>query len=367
MNVLHTRRERASALIRTAGLDAAAFVPGPNFHYLTGVSLHLMERPTLFVLGADGAMLAVMPALERQKWSTAMTDVETFYWDDADGPDAAFARLAAALGAEATLGVEGLRMRAAEYLALARHLPGDRLADADPALVSLRMVKDADEVADLHRAIEISETALAEVLEGGIEGRTEAAIARRLMAAMLGHGADGAAFDTIVLAGGRAANPHGDAGDVAVRPGDVLLIDFGARFGAMNADITRSVFCDHVPETHRAIHDTVLAANAAGRAAVRPGAAVGEVDVAASNVLAASAFAEMILHKTGHGLGRDVHEAPQVIHTDTTPMQAGMIFTVEPGLYRAGHIGVRIEDDMLVTADGGQSLTSFPREARAYP
>ena len=211
MSAYSQRRSRAIALLERAGLGAAAFVPGANFAYLTGVHLHLMERSTLFVLARDGRTFAVMPALEHLKWSAAMPRTETFYWDDADGPREAFAKLAMALGTDEAMGVEGLRMRAAEYIALARHWPSQGIVDADAAMTDLRLLKDADEIADLRQAIAISEAALGEVLEGGIGGRTERQLAARLRSAMLAHGASGFAFDPIVLTGGEAANPHGDA------------------------------------------------------------------------------------------------------------------------------------------------------------
>ena len=231
MTKQHSRRQRACDLLTRAGLGAAAFVPGANFAYLTGVHLHLMERPTLFVLTRDGGTCAVMPALERLKWSSAMPQCETFYWDDADGPAAAFERLADALGATAPLGVEGLRMRAAEFLALGRHWGANGLVDADGVLSDLRLLKDDDEIADLRRAIAISEAALGDLYDAGIAGRTERELAGQLKAAMLAHGASGLAFDPIVLTGGEAANPHGDPGERAVQAGDPLLIDFGASYG----------------------------------------------------------------------------------------------------------------------------------------
>ena len=362
MSVFAKRRSRASALLAAAGLGAAAFVPGANFTYLTGVHLHLMERPTLFVLTREGGSFAVMPVLERQKWSTVMPEAETFYWDDADGPMVAFAALARAIGTDSALGVEGLRMRAAEYIALSRHWPSQGLVDADAALTDLRLLKDVDEVADLRRAIAISENALGEVFDAGIGCRTELQLAAHLKTAMLSHGASGFAFDPIVLTAGEAANPHGDPGNRIIEAGQPLLIDFGASYGDMHADITRTVFCDHVSDTHAAIYETVLDANKAGRAAVEHGAPVGAIDVAATDVLASSRFSEMILHKTGHGLGREVHEAPQVMRSNPAPQQAGMVITIEPGLYHPGEIGVRIEDDVLITEDGASCLTSFDRK-----
>lgn len=364
MSVFAERRSRAVDLMARAGLGAAAFVPGANFTYLTGVSLHLMERSTLFVLTRNGGTFSVMPALEQLKWSTAMPETETFYWDDADGPGEAFAKLAQAVGTDDALGIEGLRMRAAEHMALSWHWPSQGIVDADGAMTDLRMLKDADEIADLRQAIAISEAALGEVFDGGIGGRTELELAARLKSAMLSHGASGFAFHPIVLTGCEAANPHGDPGERVVEPGQPLLIDYGASYGDMHADITRTVFCEHVSDAHAEIYETVLEANRAGRAAVETGTEVGAIDVATTDVLAASRFADMIVHKTGHGLGREVHEAPQVMRSNATPQRPGMVITIEPGLYRAGEIGVRIEDDVLITETGADCLTSFERDLR---
>lgn len=364
--VYKTRCERLTGLIAQTDMEAVVFVPGPNFTYLTDVSLHLMERLTLFAITRSNAKFAVMPAIERQKWGLETPDVETFYWDDLTGPDKALQKFATAIGTDKMLGVEGLRMRAGEYLALSQHWPASFLVNSDTALTQLRILKDETEISELRRAIKISETALCEVLDGGIKGRSEMEISRRLRSAMLAHGATGFAFEPIVLTGGEAANPHGDAGDRIVLPGRVLLIDFGASYGNMHADITRSVFCEYASDEHAEFYETVRAANEAGRNAARPGNVVGDVDAAATDVLANSQYAEFILHKTGHGLGREVHELPQVVRTNQTPLAPGMIFTVEPGLYREDDIGVRIEDDVVITESGHESLTSLPRELLIY-
>ena len=167
------RRDRAAALIRGAGLDAAAFVPGPSFYYLTGIDFPLMERPTLLFVTADGGMLAIMPELERLKWSSTFPDAETFYWQDSDGFEAAFEAAMRALGA-AALGVEGGRMRMFEYDALRRHAGNGEVRNADAALQPLRIAKDEDEIASLSRAIEISQLALGETLDEVRAGDTRA-------------------------------------------------------------------------------------------------------------------------------------------------------------------------------------------------
>lgn len=176
-----------------------------------------MERPTLFVLFASGEGAALMPALERQKWHDAMPDIETFYWGDAEGPQSAFTALAAKIGGS-SLGVEGLRMRAAEYRALAALLGAEAVSDADPVLVQLRLLKDADEIADLRRAFEIAQAAFGETLDAGLTGHSETAIAARLKSAILAHGASGFSFEPIMLGGPASANLHGDASDRQITP-----------------------------------------------------------------------------------------------------------------------------------------------------
>ena len=354
-----TRRARAARLAQDAGVAALAFVPGPNFYYLSGLHFHLMERPTLMFITPSGAVAAIMPELERSKWAAAFPDAETFYWQDSDGYAAAFAACCALF--DGPIGVEGMRMRMFEAAAL----PG-QVVDAEPHLAALRIAKDADEVAALRRAIAISETALAEVVAQARAGDTETALAGRLKQALLHHGADGFAFDPLVLSGPNAADCHGTPGDRPLAPGDTLLVDFGAQFAGMNADITRTLFCEHIPDQSLAIYETVLAANARGKTVAAPGVTCDQVDKETTQVLRASEFAGMIVHKTGHGLGLDVHEAPQVMIGNHTALAPGMVITIEPGLYAPGQLGVRIEDDVLITPEGCESLTHFPREAQSF-
>ena len=365
MSVLANRIDRLIGLSEGNEIDAFAFVPGPNFMYLTGLDLHLMERPTIFVICADGAQFAIMPSIEQQKWFQAMPHTKTFYWTDAEGPKAAFACLAEHCG-HITLGVEGLRMRVAEYDALRACWQRDKVVNADYILKSLRMLKDVGELNALRQAIEISEAALQATLDATHTGHTELQVKARLQQAMLSHGAEGFAFDPIVLTGAEAANPHGTSADRLIGPGACLLIDFGASYGGMHADITRTFFCQYLSKEHHRIYDVVHAASEAGKEVVKIGEAIGKVDDAATSVLEASPYANLILHKTGHGLGHDIHEAPQVMRGNNTLMEQGMVFTVEPGLYKANELGVRIEDNIHVGPDGSDCLTSFDRELKIF-
>ena len=183
---------------------------------------------------------------------------------------------------------------------------------------------------------------------------------------MLAHGAEGFGFEPLVLAGAKAANPHGMPDEAPVRPGDALIIDFGARLDGYNADITRTFFCQHASDRHAEIYATVLEANRLGRRLSKPGITAHELDIAVADQLRNSPFADMIVHKLGHGLGLDVHEAPHIMEDNHQEMEPGFVITIEPGLYGAGEIGVRIEDDVAITSGGAKSLTSFPRELRLF-
>jgi Xaa-Pro dipeptidase len=140
------------------------------------------------------------------------------------------------------------------------------------------------------------------------------------------------------------------------------LIDFGASAGGYNADITRTVFCGHVTDAHARIYETVLAANTKGRDVAGPNLTAHDLDVAVNRVLAESPYADLIVHKTGHGLGLDVHEAPQIMRGNRRQLVPGTVFTIEPGLYRPGEIGVRIEDNVVTLPEGSRSLTGFTRD-----
>jgi Xaa-Pro dipeptidase len=179
---------------------------------------------------------------------------------------------------------------------------------------------------------------------------------------MLDAGADALSFDPIVLAGAASADPHGTSSpDRSLASGQPLLIDFGAAWGGYAADITRTVFVGSASPQHRAIYEAVRAANALGRRVAAPGMTLDALDRSVTESLRASGFAELVVHKTGHGLGLDIHEAPQVMIGNMQAIEPGMVFTIEPGLYRPGDIGVRIEDDVLATAGGAESLTGLDR------
>ena len=355
------RLGRLRTAMDAADLDVAAIVPGANFYFLTGVNFHLMERPTILFVTREGPQHAIVPVLERTRWESAAPGVETIYWQDSDGYEAAFRALGERL-APGRIGVEGQRMRFFEAEAIRAAFPGAGVVDGQTAVSWMRLHKDAAEIAALRRAIEISEAALAATLAAAAVGESEADFRRRLVAAMLDAGADGPSFDPIVLAGGASADPHGSPSpERRLEAGQPLLIDFGAAWGGYVADLTRTFFVRSALPEHRDIYEAVRAANALGREIAAPGMTLDTLDRRVTDSMRQAGFADLVVHKTGHGLGLDVHEAPQVMVGNMDAMEPGMVFTVEPGLYRPGEIGVRIEDDVLVTEGGAVSLSGFER------
>ena len=364
MTILKKRRLRAARIAKENGFGALAFVPGPNFFYLTGLDFHLMERPTILFVTSDGEILAIIPELERSRWRDVFPDAVTFFWQDSDGFDLAFSSCAKSLIGR--IGVEGMRMRMFEFEALSENFPRGALSNSEVEISELRICKDTTEINNLKKAIEISEAALFDLIENAHAGDTEAELASRLKQAMLVRGAQSFGFDPIVLSGPNTADPHGTSGQRSIAPGEPLLIDFGASFGGMNADITRTFFCEHASDHSRAIYATVLEANTKGKNVAGPGVTCDRIDRETTKLLTNSNFADMIVHKTGHGLGLDVHEAPQIMVGNHKQLRPGMVITIEPGLYKSGSIGIRIEDDVLITDDGTECLTKFPREIRCF-
>ncbi len=341
---------------------ARSLVPGPNFSRVLGGAFHTSERPLLVVIPQDGPPAAVVPNLELASFALLGFEGAVFDWRDQTGYDDAFAALAAHLPLT-SLAVEGQVMRVFVHHALVTANPGLRIVDAERAISGLRLRKTAAEVASLREAIRISEEALHGLLDQVRIGMTEKEGERRLTLALFAAGAEDMSFHPIVAAAENAARPHASArADYALKAGDALLLDFGARAQGFAADITRTVFMGHATDAARDVYDTVLRANLAGHAATRPGASAHDIDDVVTGVLEASPYADRIRTKTGHGLGRDVHEAPYIMRGNHQLLEPGMVFTNEPGLYDLASFGVRIEDDVLVTETGSESLTTFPRD-----
>jgi len=216
----------------------------------------------------------------------------------------------------------------------------------------------------MKQAVVIAEAALSATLEKISVGMTERQIAGELLIEMMRHGATSLPFEPIVLIGPRSALPHGTPGDRPVQPGDLLLFDFGVSVEGYASDITRTFAMGRLDDELRRVYDVVKRANEAGRQAARPGVEIQEVDRAARQVIVDAGYGQYFTHRAGHGLGLEAHEPPFACEGDATILEPGMTFTVEPGVYLPGKGGVRVEDDVAITQDGCESLTTFDRELR---
>lgn len=359
----NARLSRLRALLRD-GVIAIALVPGANMRYFTGLSFHLMQRPTIALITAD-AFAMIIPQLEMAKLEERPDlHARAFIWSDSEGYQGAFQAAVDGLGLRGgTLGVDGMTMRVTEWLTFQQIDPTMGVRAVERGLIAIRAVKSPEEIDAMRRAVAVSERALARLLPEIKAGVTEREIASRLSVLMKEEGGHGESFSPAVQFGANSALPHGSVGDRRLERGQLIIIDFGALVDGYPADITRTFCLGEASADIQRIFDTVLSANRAAVAAARPGVPMGDVDKAARDLIAAAGYGAYFIHRTGHGLGLDIHEPiPQIAAGVTDILQPGMAFTIEPGIYLPGVGGARIEDDVVVTADGVEVLTQFPRE-----
>lgn len=359
------RITRLLQLLQQASLDGLAVIPGPNLEYLTGLSFHLMERPVVALFMQDKQPALILPAFEQSKGESSAIPFRLFPYDEDEAarPPAFRAAAAHAGLAGRRLGVEPLRMRFLEHGLLQQAAPEAVLVSAEPVVTELRLTKDDAGLAAMRRAVEVAERALRSSLPQIHRGMTERELAGELTLQMLRAGSDSELpFPPIVASGPNSALPHHVPGDRALQSGDLLILDWGATVAGYISDLTRTFFLSPLdPELER-IHRVVLRANAAGRAAVRPGGSCASVDQAARSLITAEGYGEAFRHRTGHGIGMEAHEPPYIRDDNAQLLRPGMTFTVEPGIYLTGRGGVRIEDNVVVTPGGSECLSSLPRE-----
>ncbi len=359
-----SRIEKLRRLVDRRGIDAVALIPGANLCYLTGLEMHTSERVTLALLTREGQGYMILPALEMPRvQSRLQVPIKLYPWTDAEGPLVAWDRLQRDLVlAGKTIAVEFLNMRVLELTGLQAYAPGLALADASELLAELRMVKDQDEIAAMRRAARVIEKSLEEIFRLVKPGVTEKELATQWQLSMSRSGSDTIPEVPIVASGPNSAQPHTIPTERQLEIGDLVTFDGWCQVDGYFTDITRTVAVREVSSFLSQIYEVVARANEAGRRRVAPGIRCEEVDRATREVIAAAGFGNYIFHRTGHGLGLEIHESPSIVEGNTLALVPGMTFTVEPGVYVAGQGGVRIEDDVVVTQDGSETLTTLTRE-----
>jgi Xaa-Pro aminopeptidase len=360
---VHAAREIAAE----AGVDLLVVTPGSDLRYLAGYDAHAMERLTALAVPRRGEPFLVVPRLEAPMVDASPAGslgLEVLAWDETDDPFSLLGSSATArLGAAPARVAVGARTWAEHALGLQKALPGSALELAGPVIDRLRMVKSAAEVEELALAGAAIDRVHARMGEWLRVGRTEAEVGADIAAAIVEEGHVGVDF-TIVGSGPNGASPHHELSERAVQAGDLVVVDIGGETATgYRSDCTRTYVVGGSPSAEVAEWYGVLqAAQAAATAAVRPGATAEAIDSAARDVIADAGWGEHFIHRTGHGIGLDTHEAPYIVAGNDLPLVPGIAFSVEPGIYLAGRCGARIEDIVVCTEDGVRTLNDGPRE-----
>jgi Xaa-Pro aminopeptidase len=352
------RATKLRPLFADAGIDALLVTFLPNVRYLTGFT------------GSAGMALVTADAMMFTTDGRYRTQAAEQL--DAAGVEALVtigatigeqrAAIARALDPGARVGLEAATVSWAQQRELVTALDGHELVPTDGLVERLRRVKEAGEIARIRAACAIADDALASMLPRLAEGPTERDFALELEVAMRRRGASGNSFDPIVASGPNGAKPHARPTSRVVERGELVVIDFGCIVDGYCSDMTRTVSVGDPGPDARRLWDVVRESQVAGRDTVREGVECAAVDKACRDVIAAAGWAELFAHGTGHGVGLEIHEAPRVASTARDTLEAGSVVTVEPGVYLPGVGGVRIEDTVVVTPDGADPLTEFPKD-----
>lgn len=362
--VTDATRERATGLfeILSSDVDAVALSPGETLRYFTGLEMHKSERPTLVVLFRDQETAVVHPQLEGDRIAEALPDAETFTYTDATDPVAAgrdaFERLAAAREISGPIGAEFRSTRLLEKEVFA---PDEAVVDVEREIATLRAKKDETEIERMRTAVSIIEGIFEEVYELIEPGLTETEIETELKKRVMESEADAYGVG-IVTSGDRTAHAHANTGERTVQENELVMIDAGVVYDGYYSDITRTVAVGHPGDELVEIYDVVREAAAAARDRVAPGVEFQEIDRAARSVIDDAGYGEYFPHRVGHGLGLEGHEPPYLVEGNTDTLEVGHAVTVEPGVYVPGLGGVRIEDDVIVSEDGADVLSTSSRE-----
>jgi len=347
-------------LMTEHSLDGLAVVPGPNMAHLTGSKFHLSERPVVFIILQNEATF-ILPELESPK----ILDLGVNYitYDDEEGPRPAFEKFAKTNNT-LRLGVESRAIRHLELDLMSSTVITSDVVDASNIFAKLRMSKSRNEIERMIKAVKIAETSLESVLGNIRPGLTEKQFAADLVIELLRNGSDSELpFSPIVASGINAANPHHFPSDKEFQDGELIIIDWGANFEGYFSDITRTfALGDTIDSELLRAYETVRQANRAARIKANIGVQAGDVDQAAREVIETSGFGKYFTHRTGHGLGLEVHEEPYIKPGNDFILEKGMTFTIEPGIYIPNLGGIRIEDDIFLEDSGANSLTTLSRE-----
>ena len=354
-----SRWRRAQEAAAAQGIDAVVLTPGANLRYLTGYDAKPLERLTALVVPSTGDPTLIVPELERPAAEAADVDVAIVSWSETDDQ---YAVLADRLGAAERIAVDD-QMWAVRLLAIQAACPDANVTGAGELMSSLRGCKDPDEVAALREAAHAIDQVHRRMEEWLRPGRTERDVGRDIARAIEDEGHVSVDF-VIVASGPNGASPHHEVSDRVIEAGDPVVVDIGGTMpSGYCSDSTRTyVVGGQASSEYVDAYAVLLAAQAAQREFARPGVEAQAVDAVGRTMLADAGLSDYFIHRTGHGIGLETHEEPYIVAGNDLSLSPGMAFSIEPGFYLPGRYGARIEDIVVLTDGGAESLNSTPRD-----
>lgn len=356
MQIYGDRIARAQEELANLDFDLMALFPSSNMLYLTGFYDEPGERMLLLLVPREDNPIFLAPELYEEQIRQESPFPDVRIWKDSDDPMDLLQRTVADLAPEDGTVVVDDGMWAKFFLMLKQSLPKANFSLASRVMVPLRMQKTSHEVRCLEEAGAVADEAFKEVVRSRVTGISELALATALEEAMKERGAEKIGFETLVASGANTALPHYRAGRRIIEPGDVIILDYGCRIQGYCSDITRTIVCREASKEIQAIYEIVERAQEKAVRAVKVGVRAEEVDRAARQEIAKAGYGERFIHRTGHGIGLDVHEEPYIVEGNHLELKEGMAFSVEPGVYLPGRFGIRIEDIVVVTQTGVQRM-----------
>ena len=360
--------KQISTYLSENNLDAAFITTPDNVFYVSGFRSNPHERLLGVVIFKDAEPLMICPKMEVPDAKGAGWPFEVVGHQDTDQPWQLLKDAIENKGVTINqLAIEKSHMTVERLEALQELFPQASFARLDDQLNSMRVVKDESELDILRKAAEYADYAIEVGVSEIAEGKTELEILTAIELALKKKGIAHMSFDTMVLSGPKTASPHGKPGDRKIQKGDFVLFDLGVIYKGYCSDITRTVSFGEPSDAQKDVYETVRKAEQAAVDAVKPGVRAMDLDKIARDVITEAGYGEFFTHRLGHGLGISVHEFPSVTGNNEMELIEGMVFTIEPGIYDPSITGVRIEDDVVVTKDGVEVLTKYPKELVIIP
>ncbi|MGB9023255.1 MAG: Xaa-Pro peptidase family protein [Candidatus Bathyarchaeia archaeon] len=360
--IYRPRLDRCQKLMLEKDIDLLFLGPGPNMCYLTGFLEEPGERLFALIVPQSGEPLFVVPELYNEHVKSFSWIRNVISWKDSQDPRSVLSEnLRKTPREHPTIAVDS-RMWSRFLLMLLAVAPNARFEDASSVMMELRIRKTDEEIELMQKSAEIAEAAMTETLKECREGRREHEVAAKLVYEMRRSGADGVAFEPVVSSGPNAALPHYRSGERRLQRGDLVVLDLGCLYRGYNSDITRTIAIGSCDAERKSVYSIVRSAQEEAFQKTCEGIEAQNVDGIARHIIETAGYGKSFIHRTGHGIGLEVHEDPYIVAGNSTKLADGMAFSIEPGIYIPGQFGVRIEDIVVIESGKVRRLNKFSRE-----